>query len=73
MKSHLIRHLLRIEATLPDVADLKVATRVVHLPIAFEDSATLGAIQRYRETVRADARGYPAIWNFCGASTAWEL
>ena len=63
-QSDLIRHLLRIEATLPDVADLKVATRVVHLPIAFEDSATLGAIQRYRETVRADAPWLPSNMEF---------
>ncbi|MGC1871447.1 MAG: urea carboxylase [Acidobacteriaceae bacterium] len=60
----LMRHLLRIEETLPDVADLKVSTRTVHLPIAFEDSATLGAIQRYRETVRADAPWLPSNMEF---------
>jgi urea carboxylase len=63
-QADLMRHLLRMEETLPDVADLKVATRVVHLPIAFEDSATLGAIQRYRETVRADAPWLPSNMEF---------
>ena len=37
----LIARLLEIEAGLADVATLKVPTRVVHLPLAFEDSATL--------------------------------
>ncbi len=60
----LMRHLLRIEEMLPDVADLKVPIRTVHLPIAFEDSATLGAIQRYRETVRADAPWLPSNMEF---------
>jgi urea carboxylase len=55
----LMRHLLRLEETLPDVAGLKIPTRIVHLPIAFDDSATLEAIQRYRETVRADAPWLP--------------
>jgi urea carboxylase len=55
----LMRHLLRLEETLPDVAGLKIPTRIVHLPIAFDDSATLGAIQRYRETVRANAPWLP--------------
>ncbi len=55
----LMRHLLRMEEALPDVAGLKIPTRIVHLPIAFDDSATLGTIQRYRETVRADAPWLP--------------
>jgi len=41
------------------VATLKVPTRVVYLPMAFEDSATLGAVQRYQETVRANAPWLP--------------
>jgi urea carboxylase len=55
----LMRHLLRMEEALPDVAGLKIPTRIVHLPIAFDDSATFEAIQRYRETVRADAPWLP--------------
>jgi len=55
----LMRHLLRLEDTLPDVSTLKLPTRVVHLPMAFEDSATLGAIQRYSETVRSTAPWLP--------------
>ncbi|HTN30927.1 MAG TPA: urea carboxylase [Pseudomonas sp.] len=55
----LLAHLLRLEEQLGDVANLKVPTRIVHLPMAFEDSATLGAVTRYRETVRAEAPWLP--------------
>jgi urea carboxylase len=55
----LLAHLLRLEEQLGDVANLKVPTRIVHLPMAFEDSATLGAVTRYRETVRGEAPWLP--------------
>lgn len=59
LQGALIERLLRIESGLADVATLKVPTRVVYLPMAFEDSATLGAVQRYQETVRASAPWLP--------------
>jgi urea carboxylase len=55
----LLRRLQRLDEALPDVSTLKIPTRVVHLPMAFEDSATLGAIQRYSETVRSTAPWLP--------------
>ncbi|MDU9406925.1 urea carboxylase [Pseudomonas sp. zfem001] len=55
----LLDHLLRLERQLGDVAELKVPTRIVHLPMAFEDSATLTAVERYRETVRSEAPWLP--------------
>ncbi|SDO92709.1 urea carboxylase [Ectopseudomonas guguanensis] len=55
----LLEHLLRLEENLGDVAELKVPTRIVHLPMAFEDSATLAAVERYRETVRSEAPWLP--------------
>ncbi|WP_165677988.1 urea carboxylase [Metapseudomonas otitidis] len=55
----LLQHLLRLEQRLGDVAGLQVPTRIIHLPMAFEDSATLGAVERYRETVRAEAPWLP--------------
>ena len=51
--------LIALEERLPDARTLKVPTRIVHLPMAFEDSATLGAVDRYRETVRSDAPWLP--------------
>ena len=59
LQGALIERLLKIEAGLADVATLKVPTRVVYLPMAFEDTATLGAVQRYQETVRANAPWLP--------------
>jgi len=55
----LIAALLAAEDRLPEIGSLKVKTRVVHLPMAFEDSATLDAQTRYRETVRANAPWMP--------------
>jgi urea carboxylase len=55
----LVATLLKIERGLADVAALRLPTRIVHLPMAFEDSATLGAVQRYQETVRAQAPWLP--------------
>ncbi|WP_029685658.1 urea carboxylase [Tatumella saanichensis] len=51
--------LLELEAGLGDVSQLKVPSRVVWLPMAFEDSATLGAVERYKETVRSTAPWLP--------------
>ncbi len=55
----LLERLMDVERRLPDVEGLVVPSRIVHLPLAFEDSATLGAVQRYRETVRAEAPWLP--------------
>lgn len=58
-QSELVARLLQIEQSLPDASQVKVPTRAVYLPMAFEDSATLGAVDRYRETVRAQAPWLP--------------
>lgn len=58
-QSDLMSLLLGLEATLGDVSTLKVPSRVVWMPMAFEDSATLGAVARYQETVRACAPWLP--------------
>ncbi|MGB6102952.1 MAG: urea carboxylase [Pusillimonas sp.] len=58
-QSELVDHLLGIEQKLPDAGTVRVPTRVVHLPVAWEDSATLGAVQRYRETVKEKAPWLP--------------
>jgi urea carboxylase len=58
-QSQLLTLLLSLEKQLGDVSQLKIPSRIVHLPIAFEDSATLAAVERYKETVRADAPWLP--------------
>jgi urea carboxylase len=58
-QSALVEKLLELENQLSGVAGLKVPSRIVHLPMAFEDSATLGAVTRYRETVKQQAPWLP--------------
>jgi urea carboxylase len=60
----LMRRLYEIENALPSVDSLKLPTRVVHLPMAFQDSATLGAVARYSETVRSTAPWLPSNVEF---------
>ncbi len=60
----LMRLLHEIEDGLPSVDSLKLPTRVVHLPMAFQDSATLGAVARYSETVRSTAPWLPSNAEF---------
>jgi len=55
----LIETLLGIEEILPQVDTMKVDTRVVHLPMAFEDTATLDAVAKYRQSVRDTAPWLP--------------
>lgn len=55
----LLTLLLSLEKQLGDVTKLNIPSRIVHLPMAFEDSATLAAVDRYRQTVRADAPWLP--------------
>lgn len=58
-QSTLLDRLLALEAGLPDVGQLEVPTRIVRLPLAFEDSATLLAVERYQQTVRDQAPWLP--------------
>ena len=53
-------HLLQVaEAELPDVAEMQVPSRTVYLPLAWEDSQTQLATERYMQTVRSDAPWCP--------------
>jgi len=63
-QADLLRRLNEMEDELADVDSLKLPTRVVHLPMAFQDSATLGAVTRYSETVRSTAPWLPSNVEF---------
>ncbi len=60
----LINQLLIIEETLGDARDTKVPSRIVYMPMAFEDSATLDAVARYRQSVRNTAPWLPSNTEF---------
>ena len=60
----LIEALDACEQTIPDLDDLEIPSRVVHLPLSWEDPATLLAIERYMQSVRADAPWCPSNIEF---------
>jgi urea carboxylase len=57
----LVDALQAAEAVLPSARDAMVESRIVHLPLSWDDPATREAIDRYMSTVRSDAPWCP--WN----------
>ena len=55
----LLRLLQVAETELPDVTEMEVPSRTVYLPLAWEDSQTQLATERYMQTVRPDAPWCP--------------
>lgn len=49
--------------------DLQVPSRIVHLPLSWDDPACQLAIEKYMTTVRKDAPGARATWSSSAAST----
>ena len=58
---HVLGVVRDLEPTLPATAELEVPSRVVHLPLSWDDPATREAITRYMRVVRDDAPWCP--WN----------
>ncbi len=61
---HVMDRLQRMEDALPRIDDLEVGSRIVHLPLAWDDSATRLAIERYAQSVRSDAPWCPSNIEF---------
>lgn len=55
----LVQTLIAYEAEVVFTNRWSVPSKIVHLPMAFEDSKTLGAVKRYRETIRSSAPWLP--------------
>ncbi len=51
----LIQILHLAESELPSVDEMEVPTRIVHLPLSWDDAATQLAIEKYMQSVRKDA------------------
>jgi len=47
--------LAQAERDLPSIEDMEVPTRIVHLPLSWDDAATQLAIEKYMQSVRKDA------------------
>jgi urea carboxylase len=56
--------LYELERDLPSIDELEVPTRIVHLPLSWEDPATLLAIEKYMRVVRKDAPWCPSNIEF---------
>jgi urea carboxylase len=63
-QSRLVDVLQRLETELGDVAQLSVPTRVLHLPLSWDDPQTRLAIEKYTKTVRKDAPWAPSNIEF---------
>jgi urea carboxylase len=62
--SRLRDELITIESTLPPIEDMDVPARIVHLPLAWDDSQTRLAIDKYQQSVRKDAPWCPSNLEF---------
>lgn len=60
----LLEILRRAEDQLPAVDDVEVPSRIVHLPLAWDDPATRVAIDKYMQSVRKDAPWCPSNIEF---------
>jgi urea carboxylase len=63
-RTRLLALLDRAEASLPDLNDLTIPTRIVHLPLSWDDPATRLAIEKYMKSVRPDAPWCPSNIEF---------
>lgn len=58
-QTQLLETMLAVEKEIAFVNKWKVPSRVIKLPMAFEDDKTLNAVKRYQETIRSDAPWLP--------------
>ena len=56
--------LKKAETELPDTDQIEVPSRIVHLPLSWDDPATRLAIEKYMQSVRADAPWCPSNLEF---------
>jgi urea carboxylase len=75
--STILARAAHIEASLPPLRDVSVESRIVHLPLSWDDSSTREATTRYMQSVRADAPWCPSNIEFIrrinGLSSAEEV
>ena len=59
-----VLHLQQLENALPPVADMEFPSRIVHLPLSWDDPSTQLAIEKYMQIVRPDAPWCPSNIEF---------
>jgi urea carboxylase len=60
----LIETLSALEHDMGDIGDIEVPSRIVHMPLSWDDAATQLAISKYMQSVRADAPWCPSNIEF---------
>ena len=63
-QSQLLALLLEAEHALPAIDDMEVPSRIVHLPLSWDDPSTQLAIEKYMQSVRPDAPWCPSNIEF---------
>ena len=63
-QSRLMAILTEAEADLPAIDEIEIPTRIVHLPLSWDDEATQLAIKKYMQSVRKDAPWCPSNIEF---------
>jgi urea carboxylase len=63
-REQVLSALFDLEVSLPPIDDIEVDGRIVHLPLSWDDPATRLAIERYMQSVRADAPWCPSNIEF---------
>jgi urea carboxylase len=63
-QGELLETLLQAESELPAIEDMEVPSRIVHLPLSWDDPATRRAIDKYMQSVRPDAPWCPSNIEF---------
>ncbi|QGQ98081.1 urea carboxylase [Paenibacillus psychroresistens] len=58
------QRILQLDSSLPSLESIQVPSRIVRLPLSWDDPATQLAIQRYQQTVRPDAPWCPSNLEF---------
>ena len=63
-RAKLIEQVAAMECSLPSIDDIEVPTRIVHLPLSWDDVQTRMAIEKYMKIVRPDAPWCPSNIEF---------
>jgi urea carboxylase len=63
-RERLLELLAEVDGALPATDEIEVASRIVHLPLSWDDPATQLAIRKYTQSVRPDAPWCPSNIEF---------
>ena len=63
-RAHLIKTLAALDEAMPELTDITVPSRIVHLPLSWDDPQSKLAQQKYTQAVRPDAPWCPSNIEF---------